>query len=176
MVLEERLNYGISLMAQYGMNHTMSFNIMKRSGLLPALYYMISLGIYSQDIHAEDINDYSYLSGFSKDQLNYSYYSAGIGKGFYFLRNFECIPSLSVGLEQTSINKVSYSTLGLYPEVLLGYRISPAFQIFSRFHYNLYIGNTAVQDENNEQTTGKSWDKAFPREIINISGGLRFSF
>jgi hypothetical protein len=180
MVLEEKINYGISIIGNYLPDNGFSLNLMKRSGLMPSLYYRLTWGKSNQDITGRDKNSYPLLNNYKDNKLAFNYVALGVGKGFTFLRNFEIIPGFSFGAEMTKWNDINYNTWAIYPELLLGARIFPNLQIVGQMHYFGYFGKTYIDpvEENNNQeiSTGGIWDDEFPRKKANMSVGLRINF
>jgi hypothetical protein len=177
MILQQRLDFGISLMPGFetGGIGGMDLGLMFRTGPLTkvtALYILGDIGFGTGD----------YITAFNTSSTKYNFlrYSIGVGKGFRFARIVELTPYVQYGIESTKdktyeIISTSYIKLG----AMLGFNIAHNISLFGQVN-NYMPGSTTVKktkDSSAESNFTGSWDSYFTgRTGTSIMIGLRFEF
>ncbi|HEY5510473.1 MAG TPA: hypothetical protein VIK10_05520 [Prolixibacteraceae bacterium] len=121
---------------------------------------------------------------YGKGDIGFMRYSAGIGKSYYFARNFQLEPSFSFGQEKTSEGATTnsdgsintWSAYYLKPGLKFGANIRYNFQLIVGVSYYSFLKGVT---ETNDSGRGKDlkWTDLYPgREGVTLNIGLRIQF
>ena len=180
MVMQQRNDLGISLVAGYGYGGFggiagFEAGLWIRTGFftnIPSLYAMVDIGFDMGDYAPVDLEDKDY---------SFFRYSAGLGKGIRFARIVELIPFLAWGQESTSNDSLSViRTNYMKGGGVLGINITHNFSVMGQFNYYAPYGSvsTEIRDSENEAIKEEyEWtDKFAGRDGISLMFGIRFEF
>ncbi len=186
MVLQQRNDFGISLLAGYGFGGISGFEagLWIRTGFftrVPALYVIGDIGFDNGDYVPPDLDTTGY---------NFFRFSVGLAKGIRFGRIFELSPLVAWGQETTKDD--TYSTIKtnyVKGGGMLGINITPALYVFGQVNYFAPFGNVLTKKDdgssssssNNEddelETMDYTWtDQYEDREGVTMMFGIRFEF
>ncbi len=117
-----------------------------------------------------------YYLNVSNDQFMFYRYALGVAKGYYFARNFELRPYVSVGLDNAMHEELEkdYALSAIYakPGFNLALNLKHNFQIVAGAGYHLFVTNA----ENSYGEYGP-WDEIFEgRSGISMLVGVKFDF
>ncbi len=177
MVLQQRLDFGISVMAGYesGGIGGGDLNFMFRTGpftKVTALYLMVDLGL--------DSGKPTRTSTFTGSKYTFFRYSFGVGKGLRFARIVELTPFVQYGIEQTKDDNYKEIQTGFFKAGgMLGFNIAHNITLLGQLNYYSPMGDISVKDKNDNKSTltGKTWATEFAdRTGSSIMVGLRFDF
>ena len=178
MILQQRLDFGLSAIAGYETGGIGGFdvNLMFRTGpvsKVTSLYLMIDFGMDSKKYSPPALTN-----------VNYSFlrYSIGVGKGLRMGRIIELTPYVQYGIEQTKTKIDSYkdiSTSFIKAGGMLGINLMHNVYLVGQLNYYMPFGDIAVKDNNGTKSTwkGVTWETEFAdRTGTSIMAGLRFEF
>lgn len=177
MVMQQRNDLGISVLAGYGLGGVGGFEagLWIRTGFftsVPSLYAIVDAGF--------DAGDYSPLN--MEDQnYTFSRFSVGLGKGFRVTRIAEITPYLAWGMESTNNDSLSVIRTNYFKGGgMLGISVTHNFSVFGQANFYIPIGNvhTQVKDSDAEAVEQSyEWlDKFDDRNGLTLSFGIRFEF
>ena len=169
MIMQQRLDFGISLMPGIEMGGIGGFdvNLMLRTGpysKVTALYVIGELGF-----------DGGQYSGYD---YSFTRFSGGIAKGFRFARIVELTPYVSLGIESTS-DKTYYNISTGYYKIgaMLGVNITHNVSVFGQLN-NYATGDASFKLTKDSQAivSGKWTDHFSDRTGTSFMFGLRYEF
>lgn len=188
MVLQQRNDFGISVLAGYGFGGISGFEagLWIRTGFftrVPALYVTGDVGFDNGDYEPPDLDTTGY---------NFFRFSVGLAKGIRFGRIFELSPLVAWGQESTKDD--TYSTIKtnyVKGGGVLGINVTPSFYLYGQVNYFAPFGNVLTKKDNgsssSSSSTGNSddeletmdytWqDQYTDREGVTFMFGIRFEF
>ncbi len=177
MILQQRLDFGISLMPGFAVGGIggLEANLMFRTGPysnVTALYVIGDFGI--------DGGNFKTSFNSTSTKYNFTRMAGGLGKGFRFARIVEFTPYAMYGVESTKDKtyesiSTTYGKLG----AMLGFNITHNVSVFGQANYYI-MGNATVKktkDSTEESAYKGSWDSYFTgRNGVSMKFGLRFEF
>ncbi len=177
MILQQRLDFGLSVMAGYesGGIGGMDLNFMFRTGpftKVRALYLMIDVGYQG--------GDYKTPWNTSSTKYNFLRYSFGVGKGIRIGRIVELTPFAQYGLETTKDKAYEDISTGFVKAGgMLGINITHNISLIGQVNYYLPGKTTLKKTKDSTADSGYTgnWDTYFKdRTGMSIMGGLRIEF
>ncbi len=179
MILQQRLDFGLSLMAGFESGNIggADLNFMIRTGQftkVTGLYLMVDLGFQS--------GPYTNTLNNTAAEFKYSFfrYSFGLGKGFRIGRIVEFTPYLQYGIEQTKNDKYKEINTSLFKSgIMMGINVLHNLQLIGQLNYYSPFGDIGVKDQSDKKSTlaGKTWSTEFKdRSGSSMMFGIRYEF
>jgi hypothetical protein len=178
MILQQRLDFGLSAMAGFESGNIGGFdlNFMFRTGQftkVTGLYLMIDLGFQS--------GNYKTSWNTSPKDFSFFRYSFGLGKGFRVGRIVELTPYLQYGIEQTKDDThKEINTSLLKPGIMLGINLMHNLYLVGQLNSYMPFGDIGLQDKDGNKltsTSGQTWKTEFKdRSGSAMMFGVRYEF